>query len=471
MAAKDIIKLKVRRGTDSQRKLVILEEGEPGFTTDTQRLYIGTGGTNRGGVIAGNIMHPIQSVAGGKSSGTVAARAVKGDLVYEKNKLFQLTQENALAANSWSFVGTQLGSGNPWLLYNGNNELNFNDSAIDSSVSDAIAANFADTQWVVANFCPALTIAVNNTNSCGAFGTKINQITANANDIDDIENSITSIKGFTGYVNPNGGLPAGWGSLKDKIASMNSDLGNVATANWAVSNVRDKIDLMDATISLINAGNGNNNQALTQLINDTASNTAAVDALNSYTSGTDPLPSIPAGWGSLKDKIVDVEGSVGDVESTVAGLTDIILNTIYPVGAIYLTVGNTNPGGWLPGSWSRDAQGRFLAGQGSYTDNNGDNKNFVTGDNSSGLDGTYNHTLTDNQVPKVTGQISIDSWIAPTGAFTTVASNEMADYINNSTAGPINGNTNKVKFDNGGTDQSHNNTPPGFAVYVWKRTS
>lgn len=43
-----VIKLKVRRGTDAQRKTVVLDQGEIGYTTDTKRLYVGDGATTGG---------------------------------------------------------------------------------------------------------------------------------------------------------------------------------------------------------------------------------------------------------------------------------------------------------------------------------------------------------------------------------------------------------------------------------------
>ena len=49
-----LLKLLVRRGTDSDRKQITLESGELGFTTDTDRLYIGNS-TTPGGVVVGNI--------------------------------------------------------------------------------------------------------------------------------------------------------------------------------------------------------------------------------------------------------------------------------------------------------------------------------------------------------------------------------------------------------------------------------
>ena len=45
---KTIRRIKIRRGTDDQRKLVIFEEGEPVFIKDTKKVYIGDNQTYGG---------------------------------------------------------------------------------------------------------------------------------------------------------------------------------------------------------------------------------------------------------------------------------------------------------------------------------------------------------------------------------------------------------------------------------------
>jgi hypothetical protein len=48
MASVSIVKIKVRRGTDAERQLVVLDNGELGFTIDQKRLFIGDGVTTGG---------------------------------------------------------------------------------------------------------------------------------------------------------------------------------------------------------------------------------------------------------------------------------------------------------------------------------------------------------------------------------------------------------------------------------------
>jgi hypothetical protein len=45
MSNVSIVKIKVRRGTDAERRQVTLDQGELGFTTDYQRFFIGDGAT------------------------------------------------------------------------------------------------------------------------------------------------------------------------------------------------------------------------------------------------------------------------------------------------------------------------------------------------------------------------------------------------------------------------------------------
>ena len=53
MANITIVKLKVRRGSDAQRKSIVLDQGEVGYTLDTKRLFVGDG-AKYGGHVVGN---------------------------------------------------------------------------------------------------------------------------------------------------------------------------------------------------------------------------------------------------------------------------------------------------------------------------------------------------------------------------------------------------------------------------------
>jgi hypothetical protein len=61
MIDRRITKFKLRRGTDDQRKTVVFEEGELVYTTDTNKIYVGTGFTSGGIIVANNITYTLTS--------------------------------------------------------------------------------------------------------------------------------------------------------------------------------------------------------------------------------------------------------------------------------------------------------------------------------------------------------------------------------------------------------------------------
>lgn len=68
------------------------------------------------------------------------------------------------------------------------------------------------------------------------------------------------------------------------------------------------------------------------------------------------------------------------------GETVLTLDRAFPVGAVYITFNNNNPGNFLGGTWIQFGQGRTLIGVGSYTDSKG-----ITGEYAEGTSaGTYN---------------------------------------------------------------------------------
>lgn len=129
-----IIKLKVRRGTDAQRRTIILEQGELGYTTDTNRLYVGDG-TTLGGAPVGSIMaKPVTSV----NSLTGVTGAGLYDIVSANSLLYQLTGTNYTSLSSWAFIGTKVD--NSTIQYNGGNTLTIKDNGITGTKFASSAA-------------------------------------------------------------------------------------------------------------------------------------------------------------------------------------------------------------------------------------------------------------------------------------------------------------------------------------------
>lgn len=85
-----------------------------------------------------------------------------------------------------------------------------------------------------------------------------------------------------------------------------------------------------------------------------------------------------------------------ELTTTKKELTELInttLNSIYPVGSVYISLTSTNPGTYLKGTWEQFAQGRTLVGVGSGSD--GSNTQTF-GVNETG--GEYKHLLTKKEL-------------------------------------------------------------------------
>lgn len=77
-------------------------------------------------------------------------------------------------------------------------------------------------------------------------------------------------------------------------------------------------------------------------------------------------------------------------------LTELInttLDSIYPIGSVYISLTDTNPGTYLKGSWEQFAQGRTLVGVGSGSDGS-NTQTFDVNDTG----GEYKHLLTKKEL-------------------------------------------------------------------------
>tara|TARA_R100001594_G_scaffold110420_2_gene145153 strand:- start:101 stop:1678 length:1578 start_codon:yes stop_codon:yes gene_type:complete len=136
MANITIVKLKVRRGTDSQRKDIVLDQGEVGYTLDSKRLFVGDGATY-GGNVAGNVN------VGPFTSSTSLGPAVDespylqvGDIGYANSKLYILTgashtgQAYTNSLCGWGYIGNV--PDDTFIGFDSNNKLTVKKRSIDS---------------------------------------------------------------------------------------------------------------------------------------------------------------------------------------------------------------------------------------------------------------------------------------------------------------------------------------------------
>ncbi len=127
--------------------------------------------------------------------------------------------------------------------------------------------------------------------------------------------------------------------------------------------------------------------------------------------------------------------------------SNFVLDNVYPIGAVYMSMNSTNPGTLFGGTWEQ-VQGKFLLGVSNA---------YPAG--SSG--GESEHTLTRNEIPDHTHSFKYSGQSVTTGV-NSIRLYQAASNQYNAYSGGQSSNC-------GG--QAHNNMPPYLAVYIWYRTN
>lgn len=123
-----IVKIKVRRGSDDQRKKIVLDQGELGYTIDTKRVFVGDGSLS-GGKVVGNKNFGIFNLESGL--GTVEGAQI-GDIGYANSKLYSLTaNEYNSSLSGWSYIGPAPDNEN--IEFTDSNTLTVKQSSLDAN--------------------------------------------------------------------------------------------------------------------------------------------------------------------------------------------------------------------------------------------------------------------------------------------------------------------------------------------------
>ena len=147
-----------------------------------------------------------------------------------------------------------------------------------------------------------------------------------------------------------------------------------------------------------------------------------------------------------------------NVANTKVSTSD-LLDLVYPVGSIYLSVGSTAPSTLFGGTWQQIKDTFLLACGDIYQ--------------AGSTGGEAKHTLTEEEMPSHMHDIVNKEGLGDKGLCASNSSDGTNGY-NWSFADTSNDETNNrsglfaAAYTGGGL--SHNNMPPYFAVYVWKRT-
>lgn len=198
---------------------------------------------------------------------------------------------------------------------------------------------------------------------------------------------------------------------------------------------------LTSTLSVVSDGMGNNSS----LSISTANNGARV---------TGPFNVL----GTLSASNFDIPASSTAFQS--------ILNSVYPVNSVYFTSSNASFASFLGFTWVQISQGRFIAGVGIGTDKNGNTFTVQVSSNND-TTGEYTHTLSANELPphehtiKASQRVTGDDAAGGSRVLTADRNitNANITITGLSAAGKIT------------PTDAHNNIPPYFGLYIWRRVA
>ena len=193
--------------------------------------------------------------------------------------------------------------------------------------------------------------------------------------------------------------------------------------------------------------------------------------LKNYIDNIDFSPlenSISSLESELEESINSLDISINNLDAKITEFQNTFLNLVYPIGAIYLSLSNTNPGTLFGGTWEA-INDRFLLSAGS---------SYSAG--STG--GAATHKLTTSEMPSHTHEARIlfnqtgygntsKAWELFLNEYVSATATPMASTAG--TAGTLTDvNTRNLRnVTNAGGGAAHNNMPPYLTVYMWKRVS
>ena len=130
-----------------------------------------------------------------------------------------------------------------------------------------------------------------------------------------------------------------------------------------------------------------------------------------------------------------------------------LLDMVYPIGSIYMSVNSINPAMFIGGTWEQIKDTFLLSCGDTYTagETGGEAEHTLTVDEMP----SHNHKLK-TDIDNETWNVTWPEWFEYTDGWTQQAGETEAPATHTTSTG-------------GGT--AHNNMPPYLAVYMWKRTA
>ena len=175
-----------------------------------------------------------------------------------------------------------------------------------------------------------------------------------------------------------------------------------------------------------------------------------------------------AGHADTADSATNIKNKAGNNVSLASALLDMV----YPIGSIYMSVNNVSPQSFLGGTWVAWGAGRVPVSVA-----NGDS-DFGTVEKTGG---EKLHKLTNSEMPRHIHAASSKAGSARKSApgsndgvmFVSNGAIEATQYFQMDTQGTPYGNflSLYVTINKSGGDEPHNNLQPYITCYMWKRTA
>ena len=279
--------------------------------------------------------------------------------------------------------------------------------------------------------------------------------------------------------------------------TLNNFQDEIDTANSNASSALSTANSASTTAQTANTTANSANQTATSA--DTKATTALSNSQTAVTTANEAKAKALEVEGKLADRgaIIKINGAsqteinfTSDPQTQINAKldSDDLLNKVYPVGAVYISVSNTSPATLFGGTWEA-INDRFLLAAGST---------YVAG--STG--GEASHTLTESEMPSHTHMQNAHTHGFNNAQFDMPRYGNNIDPIKNDglqninlslvdhtgdnhnfySIGGDNRNYQRMKFEqsinsstatnqSAGGGQAHNNMPPYLVVYMWKRTA
>jgi hypothetical protein len=398
----------------------ILEDGQPLYEKDTGLLYIGDGTTRAKDLVGTQIGLDMQSGEDGKVNFNKGLSSSKAPF-NNKDVVRKVDLDSAKASIEDDIDDL---SGRLTIV-----ETDVNAFLSAADVGDAAVDTLKEIQTYIENDGAAAEQMVSN-------------ISTNATNIANIITGNTTVGKATNATK----------------ATQDSD-GNVIKDTYAK-----KSDLTGGKITVKNATNATNATKASQDSN--GSNIASTYAkqngtYSNMTVGNATNATTATNANNIKDK-----------NNNYKTLQNALLDMVYPVGSIYMSVNNISPANFLGGTWVPWGSGKVPVG----VDSNDSNFNSVekTGGESS-------HTLTSSEMPSHTHNYQIHN--RDYGASGLKIPTEQGVITKNASAGtdiyamqPIiggmaTGRAGELTIIEAGGGYPHNNLQPYITCYMWKRTA